>query len=167
MSKISFDDPNPNRVENAILGMFESFTAELNRRNSEWKSECRWNLESLQFAMPREVVRSVVTLEVRCCRKCCTGFGGAPDHLVHSLSVYSEFGICAKYPKYWRIDGHIGNFDPELDETPIAGFLEEVQYDEEQPDAVYLEEVRRKLSAIPDVLQYVSPDTTRWTKREY
>ena len=77
------------------------------------------------------------------------------------------FGICAKYPKYWRILGDIGNFDPELDETPIAGFLEEVQYDEEQPDAVYLEEVRRKLSAIPDVLQYVSPDTTRWTKREY
>lgn len=169
MTPISFDDPNPNIVENVLIERFRNFAEEFRRKTKQWEPDVRWDLETLSQSStrPSEVISSVVTLEIMCRRKCCMGYGGAPDHLVHSLNITSEFGICNKFPKYWRVYGRIGEFDPEMDETPIERFLAVVQFDVEQPDEAYLEEVKKKLDDLPMVLDYVSKDTTRWTKREY
>lgn len=169
MNPISFTDPHPNRVEEAALEMFTSYATRFRSRSKDWTAEVLHFLDASgeSVSSDSDPVDSVVRLVIMCRRKCCTFCGGAPDHLVHSISIQIQFRVSKKYPMFWAVLGNVYNFDPDKDDAPFERFSEIVQSKIEQPDEVYLGEVRKKLDCIPMVLEHLSKDTSRWTKREY
>ena len=172
MNPMSFTDPHPNRVEEAALEMFTSFATEFRSRSKDWTAEAYHSFVASEGRVVSgcddcDPFDSVVCLEIMCRRKCCTFHGGAPDHLVHSISIEFQFRASKKYPMFWAVMGSVGNFDPDMEDAPFEHFTEIVESQVEQPDEVYLGEVRKKLDGIPMVLEHLSKDTTRWTKREY